>query len=388
MRRFVLTATIAICASIASAVSPQERVSQTLDAMEQAVLSGDTGAYMAQIKSDDRYFTTEQRAWVNDLARNPVSEFRIEPLEDLIIGITGRAAMMQVRIYWMLQADGIERSLEINALFNPIGDEPDGPWLFAGRGWEIKLQSENGLRVRADRAHQELAASVMEVAPEIQQRIERELGCSLSRPLTIKIYPTVQELQYSIAPGYIDPLSGWNEPGESIKILGRESVSADRISSLLAHEIGHAVSFDFGQRVIEAPWWSLEGIAELVADHYRATPADKRVIGVAKQVARGDRRSWEQLSDFKGEAVNHSMYVYSQGWSMVRYITQRFGKKARNRWFTAMGSGMDIHEATERVLKISFEDLDRAWETEMMSIAQQAGDDSGDQSDDGTETSP
>jgi len=347
----------------------------TLETMQAAVLSGDSGAYMAKIDTTDSKFATEQRAWITDLLRNPVSSFRIEPLEELITGITGRAGMMHIRFHWTLKEDQIERAIEFNAIFRTMGDEPDGPWLFSGRGWEIKLASEIGLRVLADLQHQELATNVLDVVPGIQSTVESKLKLKLSSPLAIKIYPSVQELQYSIAPGYINMLSGWNEPGESIKILGRDSVSADRISSLLAHEIGHAVSFEFGPEIINAPWWSLEGIAELVADEYRSSPAEDREIGIAKQIQRGDRRSWDQLSDFRGEAVNHSMYVYSQGWSMVRYITQRFGKRARNNWFKAMGNGESVHEATQKVLKVSFDDLDREWESAMIIIAEQASSD-------------
>jgi len=339
--------------------------------MQAAVLSGDSGAYMAQIDTDDPKFATEQRAWITDLSRHPVSEFRIEPLQELITGITGLAGMMHIRFHWTLQKDQIERSIEFNALFSPMSDEFDGPWLFSGRGWEIKLDDGSGLRVLADRKHKELAANVLEIAPGIQRSIEKNLKLTLSEPLAIKIYPTVQELQYSIAPGYINMLSGWNEPGESIKILGRSSISAERISSLLAHEIGHAVSFEYGPEIINAPWWSLEGISELVADEYRSTSTKNREISIAKQVARGDRRSWEQLSDFKGEALDHSMYVYAQGWSMVRHITQRYGKRARNDWFKAMGHGASVQEATLKVLKISFDDLDRQWESEMLMIAEQ-----------------
>ena len=372
MRWFSCLIPVAVCVSVATGMSPQERVAESIHAMESAIIAGDLGAYMAQIDPEDVYFVHEQRAWVNDLARNPVSEFQIEPLEDLIVGITGRAAMMKVRMHWTLSADEIERSIEMNAIFYPMGDEPDGPWRFAGRGWEIQLDDETNIRVRADRKHQELASNVMMIAPEIAAQIEKDLDRTLSTPLSVKIYSTMQALQFSIAPGYLDPLSGWNEPGESIKILGRDSMSADRVSTLLAHEIGHAVSFEFGKDIIDAPWWSLEGIAELMTDRYRSTPPEDRIIGIAKQVARGDRRSWDQLSDFKGEALNHTMYVYSQGWAMVRYITERYGSAARNEWFDALGRGMDVHEATQLVFNISFADLDRAWEQEMIRIAEQA----------------
>ncbi|MDF1870574.1 MAG: hypothetical protein P1U30_09310, partial [Phycisphaerales bacterium] len=56
----------------------------------------------------------------------------------------------------------------------------------------------------------------------------------------------------------------------------------------------------------------------------------------------------------------------------VRYITERYGSAARNEWFDAMGRGMDVREASQLAFNISFADLDRAWEEEMIRIAEQA----------------
>jgi len=345
----------------------EEQVLKTLEAMQTAVLAGDSGAYMAQVNTDDAYFATEQRAWFDDLSRNPVSDFRIEPLGRLSMGLNSMTASLEIRVHWTLESDGIERSLTYLASFNPVSLDLDGPWRYAGKHWYgVRLHGEGGLRVFADQSHKELATDILTVVPHIQDSIERSIGRKLSDPLTIKVYPTVQELQYFVAPGYINMLSGWNEPRESIKILGREDVSAQRISALLAHEIGHAVSFEYGPEIINAPWWSLEGIAELVADPYRSSSVDSRHLSIAKQIEQGDRRSWEELSDFKGDALNHASYVYSQGWSMVRHITQRYGSKARNQWFTAMGNGATVQEATKRVLKVPLDDLNREWEMEML----------------------
>lgn len=372
MHWWISSATIAACVTIACAAIPSERVNQTLSVIEDAVRTNDLGAFMSQVSTKDPVLTTEIRAWFEDLTINPVADFEIEPMEDLIIGITDQVAMMQVRMHWTLESDSIARSNEFNGLFVPMGDDANGPWLFAGRAWEFKHTSDDGLRVMSSKEHHELAKNIAEVVPSIQSKIEVAMGCDVHHPLTIKIYPAMQDLQFSISMGYLNPIAGWNEPGESIKILGRESTSADDISSLLAHEIGHAVSFEFGEQIINAPWWSLEGIAELVADEYRSTPPEEREIAIAKQIARGDRRTWDQLSDFKGEALNHSSYVYSQGWSMIRYITNRYGRNARNKWFTEMGKGISVEEATQSALGLSFVDLDLAWEAEMLSISQQA----------------
>ena len=372
---------LALATSCTLATNPvEEQVLKTIDEMEAAVMSGDAGAYMASVYPGDEVFLTEQRAWFMDLKRNPVSDFEIEPVGAVRLhGLNGWNALLDVKVHWTLKSDGIDRTYTYKAHFTRNGwhmATPNASWLYSGIYWDGGKYPRDGVRPRicSTSSNQELANGVYDCVPDIQGTIERNLDLKLSSPLTVKIYPDMQALQYSIAPGYINPISGWNEPGESIKILSRDDVSAERISSLLAHEIGHAVSFEFGDQTINAPWWSLEGIAELVADEYRSTPPEKRIVRIAKQVAQGDRRTWDQLSDFKGEALNHSRYVYSQGWSMVRYITMSFGKKARNAWFTEMGQGASVEEATQSALKISFDDLDRAWEAEMISIAEQAED--------------
>lgn len=367
----VFSVHIAAVSAIASPLS--QGMHDTLEAMEQAVLAGDSGAYMAQIGTNDAMVLTEQRAWIEDLLLNPVVSFSIESDEVVRYGPNFSPAILSVRFVWELKSDEIERELETQIRLSPMNRNNDGPWHFVGRHWMVgERNPETGVRVFADTQHDDLARSVLEVVPGIQSEIEKQFGKVLGVPLTIKIYPTMQELQFSIAPGYLDPLSGWNEPGESIKILGRDDVSVERISTLLAHEIGHAVSFEFGEQIIDAPWWSLEGIAELVADDYRSDSIEKRELRVAKQVAEGDRRTWDQLSDFKGEALNHTGYVYTHGWSMVRFITQRYGSDKRNEWFAAIGQGASLESATKSVLGVSFEDLDRMWEAELINIVDSA----------------
>lgn len=375
---FIRVLVLTVCAVASHAVEPIELTDGmrfALDSIEEAVLDGDVGGFMALVDTSDPERTTELRAWFDDLSRNPVTDFQIRYAGGLNYGPALTPAYIPISVHWTLEGDGVERSISYTAKLVPLNRNNDGPWFYAGRSWTGSQHSANdGLRVMADSEHRELASSILEIVPGILLSVERNIGRRLSKPLTVKVYPTVQELQYSVAPGYINMLSGWNEPGESIKILGRDDVSAERISSLLAHEIGHAVSFEFGPDIDNAPWWSLEGIAELVADDYRSTPPEERIIAVAKQVERGDRKSWDQLSDFRGEAVNHSMYVYSQGWSMVRFITQRYGKRARNEWFTLLCNSAPLEEATKKALGISFDDLDMEWEAEMISIAQQADD--------------
>ncbi|HET9852985.1 MAG TPA: hypothetical protein VFP56_10825, partial [Candidatus Limnocylindrales bacterium] len=53
--------------------------------------------------------------------------------------------------------------------------------------------------------------------------------------------------------------------------------------------------------------------------------------------------------------------VYPQGYAMVRFVTQRFGRDSRNAWLAKMATEMDIDAATPAVLGLSFDDLDSAF---------------------------
>ncbi|MFK7759428.1 MAG: hypothetical protein AB8C13_05725 [Phycisphaerales bacterium] len=365
--------TLGVCCVIVSSLCasvPRERVLWAIDRLEESVNERDLGAYMSLVDPADQVFVTEQRAWFADLQRNPVEMFSIEPVGSIASSSDPRLVSItkNIRINWALKADGIERSIEFAAQFEPVSDHTDGPWRYAGRDWGTALSTDSGLRVFADDKQHGLALRVLDIVPNIQSAIEHDIAQQLSVPLTIKSYEHMADLQFSISMGYLDPIAGWNEPGESIKILGREDVSTARLSSLLAHEIGHAVSFEYGQQIINAPWWTLEGIAELVSMPYQERTFEERQLSAAKRLAKGDRRTWDQLSDFKGEALNHASYVYWQGWSMVQYISDRFGVDARNEWFIQMGQGKTVQQATQIVLGLSMETLDREWELAIVSL--------------------
>jgi hypothetical protein len=167
-------------------------------------------------------------------------------------------------------------------------------------------------------------------------------------------------LQESIYLSYTDALSGWNEPGEAIKILVRDGGRPERSEALLAHEYGHCASFELGEKINDAPWWVLEGIAELMAQRYERSKGrvDRTVRAWAKT---GSIIDWDKLADFKGEALQHQDAVYTQGHHMLMYITDRFGRAGRNAWLRDLAQGKSLDDATLAAFKIPFAQLDREW---------------------------
>jgi hypothetical protein len=70
---------------------------------------------------------------------------------------------------------------------------------------------------------------------------------------------------------------------------------------------------------------------------------------------------WADISDYRTSPAALKILAYHQGNHLVGYISQRWGRKARNDWARAMAAGQSLDEATRAVLGLAFVDLDQAW---------------------------
>jgi hypothetical protein len=349
----------------ASTAMAARGIERAVESMERATLRADSGAYMVIVDTTDPVFAEEQRKWARDLRTRPVAnvDFRVDVSR--LAGTPEGLWLAPLTVEWSLPGDDEPSSVTYPALFRPLG-LPEGAWLYAGRAWED--YPAEGVRIlldpEDDSAH-EIAEHLATRVAGFRAAIEEDLGETLHAEPTIKLYPDMASLQASIALSYTDPLGGWNEPGESIKILSRPGFVGPRLDATVAHELGHAVSFEWGDAIIDAPWWSLEGIAEVAADPFRESPEAARRDAARRMARDGTLLEFTRLADFRGEAMNHGRHVYIQGRSMVRYITERFGREKRNEWFRAMGRGDSLEEATLAALGLPFDRLDADWRTSL-----------------------
>jgi hypothetical protein len=174
----------------------------------------------------------------------------------------------------------------------------------------------------------------------------------------VKIYERMDDLQASIYLSYTDPLGGWNEPGESIKILVPRRPSADYLRPLLAHEFGHVITFELGVGSDGVAWWVLEGVAEVAAEAV-GQPAGDRLV--RRWAAEGNLADWAAISDFRNTDPSLMRHVYVQGASLVRYLTRQHGAPARLTWLRRLAAGDSLDAATRAACGTSFEALDAAW---------------------------
>jgi hypothetical protein len=306
----------------------------------------------------DPCWATEQKNWAADLDRHVPVSFEFV-LEDGALEVSDGWVRGKVSMAWAMEEGARSRTVEFSARF--AQDAERGTWLYAGEAWNV-LEGDKVRVLYADDL-EEPARIVADVMPEVRARVHEGFELTeddlVDRVQVVKLYGSMRHLQQSIYLSYTEPLGGWNEPAESIKLMARGVGRPSGAQTLLGHEYGHVATFELGPDAPKAPWWVLEGVAELAAEGVTGRGrADGMVRGWARD---GELMAWDRLADFRGEAREHTMHVYRQGHHMLGFISDTYGRTKRNNWLRAMANGATLDDATRQELGIPFEQLDKLW---------------------------
>ncbi len=328
------------------------KLSLLIERMTKAVLSTDIAGYISCVDASDPVFLQEQKNWAKDLERKPVGEFSIKG-ENFRAGIEGEI-IADLTMNWKLQGAESARFLKYVGRFV----DRRGEWVYAGEHW--KVLERDGVRVFFDAGRENIASMICEVMPAIRAHVHEGFMLTIDRVQEIKLYSSMAHLQQSIYLSYTDGLSGWNEPNESIKMIASAHSDKGDLTSVLAHEYGHVCTFELGPKANDAPWWVLEGVAELSSERYDdgGKFAQRAVRRMAKN---GKLRDWDALSDFHNTKQQDMQIVYTQGHAMLGYISERFGREKRVAWLRAMATGSSLDEASKAAFDLGFAELDRQW---------------------------
>lgn len=392
----VVSAAAAMFAACGLARADRADVERVMKGMQESVLSADQTRYMSFVATDDALFLQEQKMWAADLGRHVPIAFTLAIAEhkdgdDKAAPVfeTEHASVEMVMSWTMAGMDHDGTNLTRTISF-PVefGKDADGVWKYRGEKWLTletpdKLAAEGESKGAAETlpVHQRARAKfyagyeapakvIVDVMPEVREHVHEGFELKVPRVEEVKIYPTMKHLQASIYLSYVDGLSGWNEPGEAIKLVVSPKAGASRLKPLLAHEYGHVATFELGPKSNEMAWWILEGVAELSAEKYgRSTEFVKdAVIGWHNK---GTLAEWKDLADFRTVPDSLGGHVYHQGHHMIGYISDRFGRTKRNAWMRGMSGGKTMDEATIAALGLSFEQLDKDWRESVRELAEQ-----------------
>jgi len=321
--------------------------------MEDLVIAGDADAYLDLVDLGDPVFGIEHSRWADDWASpNPVDEFQLS-VTDLSIADT--AATGTLAMSWAAGGQPTRTArLEVRFVLGA-----DGRWRYAGERWVTEVFDHFSVHVAPG-----LEILTLEIAadlPAVYEQVTGSLGYEPGSPMEIKVYEDASSLVAMTLLSLPD-IRGWNEPGEALKVW------ADPLepppTPAIAHEFTHFAIFDrAGTRHSRMPWWLEEGVATFVAEPFgEPGNGDDRLALVRQWAADDDLADWSEMAVFEDTPESLWPFVYSQGYALVRYVTETYGEQARNAWLAAMAMDMDIEQASVARLGLSFAELVAAFE--------------------------
>lgn len=344
-------------------------IGKSLESLSAAMLAANPSEYLALVDASDPEFYNEQKYFAKDFRKKPPAAVRFEVAEG-DIRIDERSVELPVSLTWTMP-EKKERSVTYRARFMMPPDASPRRWLYAGEAW---VTSEApGVLVMHDPGLEDLALKTVEAFTAVRAHVEDVFNLAQSemsrRTQKIKIYGRMKHLQASICLSYENGLSGWNEPGEPIKLLANQRSTLRSLKNLLAHEYGHVATFELGPTSNHMPWWILEGVAEFAALKFSGGgPTRDRTV--ARWFSDDRIAPWDQISDFENTPDKWQRNVYTQGHSMVAFVDATFGKDSRIEWLTDMSNGATLDEGTMHALGISFKELDEKWMDEVRKFAE------------------
>jgi len=331
------------------AISERAAVEALVGRMQAAVAARDAAAYLALADLSDPVFRLEHTRWAEGWARETVQRDARLALSGL--RLEGEQASATLEASWT-DGSGSRPTARLPVVFRRTG----GGWLFAGERW-VSVERD-GVVVRVAPGLEGAAPQLLEALPAVKAGVAGTLGFDAPGRIEVKAYADSASLGFMTLLS-LPAVSGWNEPGEAIKMVVRPGAVPS--NSTLAHELAH--SFLFQQYPGDhLPWWVHEGVAQLAASrHWSDSYARDYLRRTVDRARAGELVPWERIADFTTTPVSLWTHVYPQGYAFFRFLEEAYGPAKRAAWTAAAGRGEGLDTASRVATGLSFPELDAAF---------------------------
>lgn len=339
----------ALVFSTSAAQSTQEALAV---ALQDAARQGNAQAYTALLAPSGT-FAVEGPNFAADLGRVPQPTATFQFMQ---LSLHGAEARAQLNLAWNRVPNATSRvTLPVRLL------RQGEVWRYAGEDFNTLPAGEFTLLALNTVGLTARSRAVGPLLSRAAQRVKEAAGLDVPTDASVKVYPDMPSLSASVALS-LQPVSGWNEPGEAIKLVlpTGERAEAETLR-VLSHEFTHlslsrAVGFGRDKRL---PWWLHEGLADFVA---RAFWADSAVKLRDDRIRRDARDGWmplRELAVFNSVPEDRWPAVYAQGLGVVEFLTATQGQDAPVRLALAFADTDEADAAAARLGFASFGDFER-----------------------------
>ncbi|MCP2015814.1 hypothetical protein L1280_002991 [Deinococcus sp. HSC-46F16] len=353
--RAALLAGLMLCSAALAQRTPQELAG----ALQAAARAGNAAAYRALLAPGGT-FTVEGTNFAADLARRPPRDVTYA-FRDVRVEGTGATATLD--LVWT-RTPGEVRRVSLPVRLVRVGEV----WRYAGEAFTpVKTETGSLLALNVP-GLAEKAAVLAPLLSRAAREVQRVLGLTIPADAVVKVYPDAERLSASVYPS-LQPVSGWNEPGEAIKLVlpgGPPAQAEASALRVLTHEFTHlAVGLAAGpggdKRI---PWWLHEGLANFAARAFVPESGWRAWQARVNAYARAGWVPLSELADFPAVSEDRWDHAYRQGLGAVEFLAARLGGDAPWRLAQAFAQGGDWDRAARALGFASFAALEaaaRAW---------------------------
>ena len=331
-------------------------IEESLQQRAEAVLAQDQAAFLATVDAENPVLLQEELHWFEDLKEYPADQFAYE---SRLVGLEGDAAIVDLKVLY--------RAPAVDWKFLPVHYRArfvfrDGLWLYSDVDFEQQTCDHFVLKYE-DPEFAFYAGRILADAERAYAQVTDDLEAWPDTPIEIKLYDQPDLFRFSI---YMSMpfITGWNEPGEAIKlnIAGRDALLRGGAGRVIAHELTHAAIFAKGVEHGAIH----EGIAEYEAvrfdEQYGYTKVRKYrrqvydLVRSKRMLTMEDLQEWREL-----EQPDDLDLFYSVGWDFVECFRRRFTRETFLEWLHLLGTGASFEDAFVGATGVSFQQFDAEW---------------------------
>lgn len=217
-------------------------------------------------------------------------------------------------------------------------------------------------------SNQSVASDLMTAAQQALERLAKDTGVNLEKPVELYIYASSKDLQGSM----IFPrewTGGVAFTQHSIIAIGISSQNLDWGKNALAHELGHMVTHQltFSPYGANLPTWLDEGLAMLAEGKL-----DVNLLSYLKKAFSQQKLiSIRSLSSPFSAKSEEAYLSYAQSQSIVEFLIRNYGKNKMSGLLNLLKEGHSVDEALTVTYGFDQDGLDQLWQEFLKAPTQQ-----------------
>jgi hypothetical protein len=210
------------------------------------------------------------------------------------------------------------------------------------------------------------ADDLLKAAVEAKERLERDTGATLDKPVNIYIYANYSDLRGSM----VSPdewTGGVAYRGFNIISIGISPNNLGWGKKAVAHELGHLLT----QQVTVSPYgeirpyWLDEGLAmHAEGEQSEAEKKDLQTI-----IADGRIATLRSLTSPFPASPEEAFFAYAQSQSVIEYLISTYGKEKIYQLLVLLDEGYSVDNALLKTYGFNLSGLDDAWLKNMTDAA-------------------